>query len=60
METVLSSKFIRWEGDIYRVDDIKDGGFRFFVFNDGNWVEASGKLGATIFFEGVPVDNPES
>lgn len=60
MGTVLSSKFIVWEGDTYRVDDIPDDGFKLFVLKGGVWVPASGKLLATVEFEGVPVSNPST
>lgn len=58
MKTIVSSGFIVWEGVTYRIDRIAGDGFDVLVLKGGTWVPASGKLGATILFEGKEVSNP--
>lgn len=60
MGKVESSKFIRWEGEIYRLDDIVDDGIELFVFRKGSWEPISSKLTATVLYEGIEVPDPEA
>ena len=50
------SKFLVWEGKEYRVDETPTG-FSAFVKDGSGWKEVSGKLVATLLFEGVPKSN---
>ncbi|MCD6177931.1 hypothetical protein J7K03_01555 [bacterium] len=47
--------FIKWEGDIFKVRT-KD--LRAFKLSGNSWKPVSGKLVATLFFEGRPVKKP--
>jgi len=52
-----NSRYAKWEGDVYRIDDVPSG-FKLFVLKDGSWVEADGRLIPSVDFEGMPIKNP--
>ena len=58
MDKVLSSKYFNWENDVYRLDEIEGDGIEVFMLRDKSWVKVSGKLVATIEFEGRRIEPP--
>lgn len=50
--------YVRWEDDVYRIDE--DTLAPEVRTPDGGWAPVSGKLTATLYFEGMPVENPET
>jgi len=57
----MSSKILTWEGSEYRIErDDNDLVVGAFKRDKDFWTPVSGKLIATLEFEGIPVDDLES
>lgn len=51
-------RFVKFEGDIFKIVET-DFGFDAFKFVNNSWERVSGKLIATLDFEGISVEAPE-
>ena len=54
----MREKFVRFEGDIFKIIET-DSGFDAFKLVNNSWERVSGKLIATLHFEGIPLSETE-
>lgn len=55
----MKEKFVKFEGEIFKIIETNLG-FDAFKFVNNSWERVSGKLIATLLFEGIEVNNPET
>lgn len=53
----MKDVFVNWEGDVFKISET-DSGFAAFKLVNNSWEPISGKLTATLLFEGKPIPDP--
>ena len=55
----MKERFVNWEGDTFKIVET-DSGFDAFKLVNNSWKRVSGKLIATLDFEGMPISENET